>query len=116
MKKIFRVLGMIFAAYAIVMAAMIVQYFFDRGDLKKAAAVVYQFKPVNGKESTLIDFMADEQHLAPDAINCQTQIASRYEGRVAVTCDGYQWMVDVVGSRIYPQNEQARKLMTLLVP
>lgn len=114
MKKVLRFLAMIIAVYAIVMAAMVVQYFFDRGDLKKASAVIYQFKPVAARPDTLIDYMAAESHVTPDAIQCQSQITSRYEGRVSVICDGYEWVVDVVASRIYPQNEQAHKLMTSL--
>ncbi len=114
MKKLFRVLLVVFAIYAILMAAMTVQYFFDRGDLRKASAVIFEFKPDKTKDETLAALMAAEQKILPDELVCDTQIASRYEGLVLVTCRDYEWMVDVVASRIYPKSEAAQKLMTSL--
>lgn len=116
MKKFFRVLLVVFAIYAIVMAAMAVQYFFDRGDLRKASAVIYEFKPDKTKDETLAALMAAEQKILPTELACDAQIMSRYEGQVLVTCDKYEWMVDVVASRIYPKNEVAQKLMTAIAP
>lgn len=121
LRTIFKALVVIALAYVGLMAVLGVQYFFDRGDMKKAARVVYEYRP-RGHEKTLVELMAQHYGIGGDQLKCETQIISRYEGRVLVECGppdlfkahdaevNFQWEVDVVGGAIRELNEKAKKL------
>lgn len=118
---LYRAAVVIFMIYAIVMAVMTVQYFFDRGDMKKASQVIYQAKP-NGTD-LLITLMAGDAKITSTDLYCETQIESRYEGYVLVECgpkqtfktgdaaNNYLWRVDVIGGQVSAKNEKAQKLI-----
>ena len=114
MKKVWRVILGIVIIYAAVMALMSVQYFFDQGDLKKAAAVIYEYRPPLHPDKTLLEFMAADLKLNPDQVHCETQLLSRYEGRVLVECgvtgNNYEWVVDVVRHTVTAHNDRAKNL------
>ena len=114
MKKIWRVILGIVIVYAAVMALMSVQFFFDRGDLKKAAALIYQYKPPSHPDKTLVELMAQDQKIHPDEVHCETKLLSRYEGRVLIDCgvagNNYEWVVDVVRHTVAAHNSRAEKL------
>lgn len=123
MNKIWRAFAVIAVIYALVMGLLSVQYFFDRGDMKKAARVIYRFKPDNDKEASLIQLMAGSWQVNQDDVRCETQVMSRYEGHVFVECGlktgfeknstekNYHWIVDVVAGRIVAKNDKAKFLM-----
>jgi len=104
------------------MALMTLQYFFDRGDMKKAAQVIYNYKPDPLKETTLISLMAEKYNLDSQSIRCETELISRYEGSIFIDCgvtnnftkhsdENFHWLVDVVSARIVAKNDKARELM-----
>lgn len=123
MKQIFRALIVIFVIYASVMAIMGVQYLFDRGDMKKAVKVVYNLKPNQNEDKTLTKVMADTLSITEEQLYCETQIISRYEGRVLVECGNkatyqslnsklnFQWEVDVIRGGIKGRNVKAQRLI-----
>lgn len=127
LKIIFRAILVIIAVYCVIMAVVAVQYFFDRGDMKKAAKVIYEFRPQgpsdNTKNATLAEQMAAFYKISTDDLYCETQIVSRYEGHVLVECgeeNGFQadnrelnfyWLVNVVAGRIDGKNKLALQLM-----
>lgn len=124
MKTLFKVLVVILFAYAAVMGLMTLQYFFDRGDLKRASRVIYQYTP-SGQDKKLVQVMADEFKVSLDDLYCETALESRYEGHVTVTCgpktlflkqpkQNFVWVVDLVASSIRPYNEKAKAMLTQL--
>lgn len=122
MKKLWRVIVAVLIVYAAVMALMSVQYFFDRGDLKKAAAVIYQYKLPSHPEKNLLELMASDLNVNPDRVHCETELLSRYEGRVLIECgaqarfkkhdsgNNHEWVVDVVLHTVQAHNDKAKKL------
>ena len=118
---LYRAAVVIFMVYAIVMAVMTLQYFFDRGDMKKASQVIYQSRP-NGKD-LLIDVMARDLKISSQDLYCETQVESRYEGHVLVECGNkmdfkshdfvthFQWRVDVLAGQVIGENKLAQQLM-----
>lgn len=77
MKKIFRGLLVVLFAYLMVMGMMSLQHLFDRGDMKKAAQVIYQFQPNKDSPQTLLDLMLiAKAQKNPDDMRCETSILS----------------------------------------
>lgn len=114
MKKLWRVIVAVLIVYAAVMALMSVQYFFDRGDLKKAAAVIYQYKLPSHPDKNLLELMASDLNVNSEQVQCETELLSRYEGRVLIECgvagNNYEWVVDVVLHTVQAHNDKAKKL------
>ncbi|MCP5463500.1 MAG: hypothetical protein H7A33_00580 [Deltaproteobacteria bacterium] len=113
-QKVLKSLVVILMVYASVMVLLGLQHLFDRGDLKKASKVFYQFRP-GTSQVLLVDQMAQQMGVEPTALQCQAQILSRYEGHVLMVCTHdqsteYQWVVDVVAGIIKPHNQQANVL------
>lgn len=122
MRTIIRVFGAIAIIYCGVMAVMVLQYLFDKRDLKEASRVVYEFRPHGDKQMTLLELMAEALKITSDDVYCETGLMSRYEGKVWVDCgeknsftqnqsDHYQWEVDVVAFQVLAKNPPAKKLM-----
>jgi len=123
MKTIIRAFIVIIVIYATVMAVMGLQYMFDRGDMKKAAKVIYEFKPSHTVNKTLAELMAQNLGVTPEELHCETELISRYEGRVLVECGdkksfqpentdlNFHFVVDVVRGSVDGKNEKARKLI-----
>jgi len=122
MKTIVRVIFVVLFAYGTVMGLMSLQYFFDRGDLRRASKVIYDYQPRPGSSKKLVEYMAEGYQVDLGDLYCETTLASRFEGHVMVECGkklgfvseradiNFQWVVDLVGSRIEPKNQRARQL------
>lgn len=122
MKKLWRVIVAVLIVYAAVMALMSVQYFFDRGDLKKAAEVIYQYKLPSHPDKNLLELMALDLNVSSNQVHCETELLSRYEGRVLIECgaqatfkkhdsgNNHEWVVDVVLHTVQAHNDKAIKL------
>jgi len=54
--------------------------------MKKAAKVIYQYKPLNKQDITLVQMMAQQLGISQENLHCETQLISRYEGHVLVEC------------------------------
>jgi hypothetical protein len=123
MNRIWRALLVIVMVYALVMAVMTVQYFFDRGDLKKASKVIYSYQPPSFPDKTLIQVMANHFQITEDKVYCESSLISRYEGKVLVECGNaqgfvikqskvnFEWLVNVVAHSIVARNELAKKIV-----
>lgn len=120
MKTVLRVLGVVTVFFAGMMSLYYLQYLFDRGDLKKADAVIRGFKPA-GRDDTLLEIIAKNDGVAVTAVTCAGRIISRYEGRVGMTCgkgsgDPYRFEVDVVGSVLRALDERTRGIIMQASP
>ncbi len=115
MKSLARILGVVLFAYLFVMAVMTVQYFFDRGDMRKASQVIFEFRPQGSNHPTLLETMASLSQVKKEDVNCQTTLASRYEGLVDVDCkagtESFLWEIDVVAGRVIPKNDNASRIV-----
>lgn len=125
MKSLLRIGLVIFFAYALVMALMTLQYFFDRGDIRRASEVVYEYVPNQKTGKKLLQLMADQLKIDEKAIHCEAEITSRYEGIVQVECGNIQnyrsnspqlnfiWKVNLVGSQLLPSNDLSKVIVEL---
>jgi hypothetical protein len=115
-RRALRVAAVLAVVYFCVVALSFLQGLFDRGDLRRAAHVIYEFRPGGPAGKTLVELMAAADGVVPDRMACQTEMASRYEGRVLTTCRGaagtepFVWVIDVVGGRVEPQGPRSRLL------
>lgn len=125
MKSLVRLILVVGFGYALVMGLMTLQYFFDRGDIRRASEVIYNYRPTKDESKTLIQLMAEKLAIETNQIHCESQIVARYEGYVQVECGkqesyrpsadvNFLWQVDLVGARITAVNESAKNLMNQL--
>jgi hypothetical protein len=117
--KFWRGVFVVLAFFFTVMGLLTLQFFFDRGDIKRASRVIYEYKPA-GQEKTLTALIADEIGISEESLICESALISRYEGRVHVGCHGsepkpvYEWEVNVVAAIIKPRNGYSQQLMNSL--
>lgn len=128
MNKIVKAVLVVAFFYLVIMGLLGLQYLFDRGDMKKAAQVIYEYRPRTAGEGqgglTLAQAMAVAYGVAEDRLKCETKIASRFEGRVLVECDraadyqkisphdNFQWEVNVTSGQVTPLNAKAKGLFS----
>jgi hypothetical protein len=114
--RLIRILFVLLFVYLTGLAVVTVQYYFDRGDLKKASQVLFEFRP-QGKE-TLALLMSQKLMIQESQLKCESQLLSRYEGRVRVLCGSvkkpqhFVFDVDVVGYSIQAINSVTKNLFT----
>lgn len=125
MKSFIRLIIVVGCGYALIMGLMTLQYLFDRGDIRRASEVIYNYRPSKEVSKTLIQLMAEKLTIEETKIHCESQIVARYEGYVQVECGeqesykpsaavNFLWQVDLVGARITAINEPAQNLMNQL--
>lgn len=125
MKLIIRLAAVVVFCYALLLSVTTLQYFFDRGDIRRASEVIYKYQPVRDHSKTLVQIMAKSLNIMEADIHCESQIVARYEGYVQVECGAkanfipgipknFVWQVDLVGARIKPANDKATTLMNQL--
>jgi len=92
MKFVFRVLLVILSCYLLLLAVTSIRRYFDEEDLTKAKIIFLKYR-------------------LPEAIDCEFQLLSRYEGRVQVVCQElFVWEIDVISSQLVPKNNLAKRL------
>ena len=97
--------------------------FFDRGDLRKATAMIYEYRLPSHPEKNLLSLMAEDLKVSLDQVRCETELLSRYEGRVLIECgsqttfkkhdsgNNHEWVVDVVLHTVQTHNEKSKTLV-----
>lgn len=111
MKSLIRIVALIFFVYAVFFALTTLQSLFDRGDLKRASALFFG-SPLPGGQMTVVDLIAAQTGKNPGEISCLMNLESRERGTVLFVCEEkFEWMVDVVGSRIEPHSPSAQELL-----
>ncbi len=123
MRILYQILGTILILYFGVSSVVYLQNRFDKSDLNKAADFIYEFKPNPQNGKNLMELMAQDLKKPVSEVFCESQILSRTEGTVLVSCypksssqdqmmqSRYEWVIHLVSYLVSPNNVRAKLLL-----